>query len=330
MSAAHLTSPPEGIEARDLVKVYPGDIRALDGVSLDVAPGSIFGLLGPNGAGKSTTVRILSTLSRPTGGSARVAGHDVLRDPERVRSAIGVVGQRSAVDPSATGRENLVLQGQMFGIDARELRDRIAGAFERFDLTDAADRLVGTWSGGMRRKLDVAMGLINRPRVLFLDEPTTGLDPEARAGLWAEIARLSRDDKLAILLTTHYLEEADHLADYLAIVDHGRIVASGTPEALKAELNGDAIHIVVEGPAGGERAASVLAHIDGLASPVVDGARVSARADHAASRVPSVLSALEVAGVTVATVTVARPSLDDVYLSHTGRAFRPEALELAR
>ena len=331
MSASHLTSPPEGIEARDLVKVYPGDIRALDGVSLDVAPGSIFGLLGPNGAGKSTTVRILSTLSPPNGRYRR--GWPVTTccgEPERVRGAIGVVGQRSAVDPSATGRENLVLQGQMFGIDARELRDRIAAVFERFDLTDAADRLVGTWSGGMRRKLDVAMGLINRPRVLFLDEPTTGLDPEARAGLWAEIARLSRDDRLAILLTTHYLEEADHLADHLAIVDHGRIVAGGTPEALKAELHGDAIHIVVDGPAGGQRAASVLAQIDGLASPVVDGARVSARADHAASRVPSVLSALEVAGVTVATVTVARPSLDDVYLSHTGRAFRPEALELAR
>ena len=329
MSGPYPTSPPEGIEARDLVKVYPGEIRALDGVSLTVAPGSIFGLLGPNGAGKSTSVRILSTLSRPTSGTARVAGHDVLRHPERVRSSIGVVGQRSAVDPSATGRENLVLQGQMFGIDASELRSRASAMFERFDLTDAADRLVGTWSGGMRRKLDVAMGLINHPRVLFLDEPTTGLDPEARAELWAEVARLSRDG-LAILLTTHYLEEADHLADQLAIVDHGRIVAGGTPEALKAELQGDAIHIVVEGPANGQAAASVLARIDGLASPIVEGARVSARADHAASRVPSVLSALEVAGVAVAAVTVARPSLDDVYLSHTGRAFRPESLEIAR
>ncbi len=182
----------------------------------------------------------------------------------------------------------------------------------------------------MRRKLDVAMGLINHPRVLFLDEPTTGLDPEARAGLWAEIGALSRDSGISILLTTHYLEEADHLADHLAIVDHGRIVAAGTPEALKAELHGDAIHIVLEGAAGGAVAASVLARIDGLASPVVDGARVSARADHAAARVPSVLSALEGAGVAVATVTVARPSLDDVYLSHTGRSYRPETLELAR
>jgi ABC-2 type transport system ATP-binding protein len=330
MSTAHDTAQPPGIEASDLVKVYPGDIRALDGVSLTVDPGSIFGLLGPNGAGKSTTVRILSTLSRPTSGSASVAGHDVLRHPERVRSSIGVVGQRSAVDLSATGRENLVLQGQMFGIESRELKRRIDGLFERFDLVDAADRLAGTWSGGMRRKLDVAMGLINLPRVLFLDEPTTGLDPEARAGLWAEIGALSHDGGISILLTTHYLEEADHLADHLAIVDHGRIVAGGTPEALKAELHGDAIHIVLEGAAGGAVAASVLARIDGLASPVVDGARVSARADHAAARVPTVLSALEGAGVAVATVTVARPSLDDVYLSHTGRSYRPETLELAR
>jgi ABC-2 type transport system ATP-binding protein len=330
MSASHLTSPPAGIEASDLVKLYPGDIKALDGVSLTIRPGSIFGLLGPNGAGKSTLVRILSTLSRPTSGSASVAGHDVLRHPDRVRRAIGVVGQQSAVDPAATGRENIVLQGRMFGIAPRELRSRIDGMFERFGLTEAADRLVGTWSGGMRRKLDVAMGLVNDPLVLFLDEPTTGLDPEARSDLWAEVSALSREGNLAILLTTHYLEEADHLADQLAIVDRGRIVVEGTPESLKAALHGDAIHIVLDGPAGGSLAASVLARIDGLGSPVVDGARVTARADHAAARVPSVLSALEGAGVTVAAVTVARPSLDDVYLSHTGRSFRPETMELAR
>jgi len=330
MIQSHDTPPQGGIEARDLVKTYAGDIRALDGVSLAVAPGSIFGLLGPNGAGKSTTVKILSTLSKPTSGTASVAGHDVLRNPERVRRSIGVVGQQSAVDPAATGRENLVLQGRMFSLDARELRSRIDEHLQRFELADAADRIVATWSGGMKRKLDLAMGLINRPRVLFLDEPTTGLDPEARAALWAEIETLSRDDGLAILLTTHYLEEADRLADELAIVDHGRVVAGGTPEALKSELHGDAIHIVVAGPADGRAAATVLARIDGLASPVVDGARVSARADHAASRVPTVLSALEGAGVPVAAVTVARPSLDDVYLSHTGRSFRPEALEAAR
>jgi ABC-2 type transport system ATP-binding protein len=200
---------------------------------------------------------------------------------------------------------------------------------DRFQLTEAADRIVSTWSGGMRRKLDVAMGLINKPSVLFLDEPTTGLDPDARSSLWDEIQRLSAEG-VAVLLTTHYLEEADHLADQLAIVDRGRVVTAGTPESLKAELHGDAIHIVLAGADGGPGALSILSRIDGIAEPSVDGPRVSARADHAAARVPSVLSALEGAGIRVATVTIARPSLDDVYLRHTGRVYRPEAMELAR
>jgi ABC-2 type transport system ATP-binding protein len=318
----------DGVEARGLVKTYPGDIRALDGIGFTVAPGTVFGLLGPNGAGKSTTVKILSTLSRPDAGSAHVGGHDVLRHPDRVRRSIGVVAQRSAVDPAATGRENLRLQGQMFSLAGSELRARIEALLERFDLRDAGDRITGTWSGGMRRKLDVAMGLVNRPRVLFLDEPTTGLDPDARAGLWSEITRLATEDGVAVLLTTHYLEEADRLADHLAIVDHGRVVVEGTPEALKAELRGDAIHIDLEGPDAGAAAATVLARVDGLAAAVVDGSRITARADHAASRVPSVLSALDGAGVAVAAVTVARPSLDDVYLRHTGRSYRPAAMEL--
>ncbi len=324
------TPRPEAIEARELVKTYPGPIRAVDGVSLSIPAGSVFGLLGPNGAGKSTLVKILSTLSRPTAGTAVVAGHDVLRHPERVRRSIGVVGQQSSIDPSATGRENLQLQGQLYGIDGRDLRSRVGALLERFELADAANRIVGTWSGGMRRKLDVALGLINRPSVLFLDEPTTGLDPDARSRLWAEIETLSHDGGLAILLTTHYLEEADRLASRLAIVDHGQIVAEGAPDALKAELKGDAIRIDLDEPVGGPRAVSVLSRIDGIASPLVQGSRVSARADHAATRVPAVLSALEGAGIAVAAVTVARPSLDDVYLRHTGRSFRPDALEAAR
>ncbi len=324
------TPGTDAIEARDLVKTYPGDIRALDGLSLSVPPGQVFGLLGPNGAGKSTTVKILSTLSRPSSGSARVAGHDVLRHPDRVRRSIGVVGQQSAVDPAATGRENLRLQGRLYGIEGRELRARIDGLLDRFDLIEAADRIVGTWSGGMRRKLDVAMGLINRPSVLFLDEPTTGLDPDARACLWTEIGRLARDGGLAILLTTHYLEEADRLAGRLAIVDHGRIVAEGTPDAMKSELRGDAIHIDLGDASTAAGAVALLAGIDGIDSPLVDGTRLSARADRAATRVPAVLSVLEDAGIPVAAVTVARPSLDDVYLRHTGRSLRPDALEAAR
>jgi ABC-2 type transport system ATP-binding protein len=326
--------PPHGggqplIEAVDLVKTYPRDVRALDGLSLTVGGGSIFGLLGPNGAGKSTTVKILTTLTRPDSGDAWVAGQDVLRHPDRVRRTIGSVGQRSAVDHYATGRENLVLQGRIFGLGGRELRGRVGDLLEQFDLGVAADRIVGTWSGGMQRKLDVAMGLVHRPAVLFLDEPTTGLDPEARAGLWEEIRRLEADG-LAILLTTHYLEEADGLAGRVAIVDAGRIVAEGTPEALKAELRGDAIHVELDSVAAGPQAAAVLARLDGLGGPNLDGTTLTARADRAASAVPSVLAALDGAGIAVASVTVARPSLDDVYMRHTGRTYRPDGASTTR
>ena len=309
------------IEAVDLVKTYPGGVRALDGLSLTVAAGSVFGLLGPNGAGKSTTVKILTTLTRPDAGRASVAGFDVLRNPDRVRRAIGTVGQRSAIDPSATGRENMALQGRVYGISGKQLTDRVAELLDRLGLGEAADRIVQTWSGGMQRKLDVAMGLLHRPSVLFLDEPTTGLDPEARAELWGEIRRLS-EQGMTILLTTHYLDEADRLAGRLAIVDRGRIVAEGTPDALKAELRGDAIHVELASPERGAQAAGLLASLNGLGQPSVDGSTISARADRAASAVPSVLATLEGAGIGVASVTVARPSLDDVYLRHTGRAFR--------
>jgi ABC-2 type transport system ATP-binding protein len=320
-------SSASAIEARDLVKTYPGDIRALDGLTFTVEPGSVFGLLGPNGAGKSTTVKILTTLSRPDGGTATVAGHDVVREPDRVRRAIGSVSQHSAVDPEATGRENMVLQGQVYGMGGRALSARVDELLERFSLSDAANRVVRTYSGGMQRKLDVAMGLVNRPIVLFLDEPTTGLDPEARADLWDEIGRLTREDGLTILMTTHYLEEADRLARRLAIVDHGRIVAEGTPDDLKAGLRGDAISVELREPTAGQRAAATLAGLTGLRETSLDGAVLRARADHAASAVPAVLAALDGAGIPVATVTVARPSLDDVYLRHTGRAFRALAEE---
>jgi ABC-2 type transport system ATP-binding protein len=213
------------IEARDLTKTYPKGVRALDGLGFSVEAGTVFGLLGPNGAGKSTTVKILTTLTRPDSGQARVAGVDVLANPDRVRRSIGLVAQRSGVDLEATGRENLTLQGQVYGLRGAELRTRVEQLLERFGLAEAAGRVTRGYSGGMQRRLDIAMGLIHRPRVLFLDEPTTGLDPEVRADMWAEIAHLSGSEGLTILLTTHYLEEADHLAGRLAIVDHGRVVA---------------------------------------------------------------------------------------------------------
>ena len=242
------------IEANELRKTYAPAVTALDGLSLSVEPGTIFGLLGPNGAGKSTTVRVLSTLSRPDSGSARVAGIDVLADPVRVRHAIGVVAQKHGADPEATGRENLVLGGEFYGITGRDLKQRVTQSLERFGLADAADRKVKTYSGGMQRRLDIAMGLLHRPQVLFLDEPTTGLDPEARVELWREIERLATEELMTILLTTHYLEEADRLTSRLAIVDRGRVVVEGTPGQLKSDLHGDTIQIELADPAGRRRA----------------------------------------------------------------------------
>jgi ABC-2 type transport system ATP-binding protein len=325
MHQQHSGSP--AISADGLVKRYPGDVIALDGISFAVEPGTIFGLLGPNGAGKSSTVKILTTLSRPDKGSATVAGIDVTRHPDHVRRVIGSVGQRIAIDPEASGRENLTLEARLHGLRGATLRSRVAELLGNFGLAEAGNRVAKTYSGGMQRKLDVAMGLVHRPRVLFLDEPTTGLDPEARADLWAEIARLTRADGLTILLTTHYLEEADRLATRLAIVDRGRIVAEGTPDELKADLRGDAIHVELRETETAGRATSVLAGVAGLREPTLDGRVLRARAEHGASAVPAVLSALELAGVGVASVTVARPSLDDVYLRHTGRAFRHENQE---
>ena len=308
------------IEAEGLIKTYPGDVRALDGVSFSVPAGTIFGLLGPNGAGKSTTVKILTTLAAPDSGSARVAGLDVLREPVAVRRAIGVVGQKNAVDGAATGRENLLLQGRLYGLSGNDLRARVDDLLERFTLADAADRFVRGYSGGMQRRLDVALGLVARPQVLFLDEPTTGLDPEVRVAMWEEISTLAREEGLTILLTTHYLEEADQLASQLAIVDRGKIVAEGSPEQLKAELRGDAIAVELDAD-GGAAVHEALARVDGVREVAVEGRMLRARADQGARAVPAVLAALESEGVSVAAVTVARASLDDVYLRHTGRSF---------
>jgi len=234
------------LDARDLVKTYPAGrgkdpVRALDGLSIQVAAGSVFGLLGPNGAGKSTAVKVLTTLSRTDSGRASVAGIDVTLAPDRVRRAIGLVSQRPSSDPMATGRENVVLAARIQGMSRREAHRRTAELFDRFGLTEAADRLVRTYSGGMARKLDVAIGLIHRPQVLFLDEPTTGLDPEARADMWAEIARLAADEQTTVLLTTHYLDEADRLAGRVAIVDRGKVVAEGDPQQLKRDLGADSL-----------------------------------------------------------------------------------------
>jgi ABC-2 type transport system ATP-binding protein len=309
------------IEARDLVKTYPKDIRALDGLSFAVPAGTVFALLGPNGAGKSTTVKILTTLAQADSGTAIVAGLDVRAKPAQVRHAIGVVAQRSGADPVATGLENVLLSGRIQGLRGRELARRADELLDRFKLADAAGRRVRTYSGGMQRRLDVAMGLVHRPTVLFLDEPTAGLDPESRSAMWEEIGRLSAAEGLTILLTTHYLEEADRLASQLAIVDRGRIVAEGTPDELKGELHGDAVHLELASHPAPEHVLAALAPLAVIREIRVEGNSLSARADEGATAIPSVLAALETADVPVRAATVARPSLDDVYLRYAGRRF---------
>lgn len=311
----------QAIIAHELVKTYPGAVLALDGLSLSADAGTIFALAGPNGAGKSTTFKILTTLSRPDSGSAQVAGIDVLHHPERVRQAIGVVGQKTGATPEATGRENLVMQGEIYGLSGRTLRSRVDELLDRLEIREAADRPTRTYSGGMRRRLDVALGLVHRPQVLFLDEPTTGLDPDARASLWLEIERLSREGAMTILITTHYLDEADRLADQLAIVDRGRIVTQGPPETLKSELRGDAIQAELEAVPSDGRVKEVLLAVPGLSEIVIARRTVRARAQHGASAIPGFLAALERADLVVSSVTLARPSLDDVYLRHTGHLY---------
>jgi ABC-2 type transport system ATP-binding protein len=308
------------IEVSDLRKTYKNGVRALDGLSFEVEPGTIFGLLGPNGAGKSTTVKILTTLSRADSGDARVAGLDVVRDADRVRRSIGVVGQKPGLDPEGTGRENLEMQAELYGIVGGARRERVEELLDRLGLADAGGRLAKTYSGGMQRRLDVALGLVNRPKVLFLDEPTTGLDPEARAELWQEIERLARDEEMTILLTTHYLEEADRLASRLVIVDRGRVVAEGSPEELKSELRGDTVQVELAEARNGDAEAAVR-HLPGLSELTLDGRVLRARVDNGAAAIPSMITALERGGLRVASATIARPTLDDVYLRHAGRSF---------
>jgi ABC-2 type transport system ATP-binding protein len=316
-----LTNVEYAIEVDNLHKTYSEDVEALRGISFAVEKGKVFALLGPNGAGKSTTVKILTTLSKATDGTARVAGLDVTEQADKVRHAIGVVSQKSGAAVEATGRENLRMQAQLYGVPKAEREERIVELLGLFGLTEAADRIVKTYSGGMVRKLDVAIGLIQRPEVLFLDEPTTGLDPEARSEMWDEISRLASQEQLTIMLTTHYLDEADSLADTLAIVDRGKIVASGTPDELKAELKGDAVRAeLAHAPAEGE-IERILGGLEVVNEVQVDGATVLARSGNGAAAVPGVLSALDAAGIEVAAITVARPSLDDVYLQFAGRRF---------
>ncbi|GAA0421649.1 daunorubicin resistance protein DrrA family ABC transporter ATP-binding protein [Acrocarpospora corrugata] len=307
------------IEVRGLVKTYPRGIRALDGLSFTVPAGILFALLGPNGAGKSTTVKILTTLSRADEGSAQVAGLDVRRHPDRVRRVIGVVGQKASADPNATGKENLALQGRVYGLRRRALADRIDELLDQLELSRAAGRLVRTYSGGMKRRLDIAMGLIHRPEVLFLDEPTVGLDTEIRAQIWEDLAKLVHQDGITILVTTHYLEEADRLASQLAIVDDGKVVVTGTPSGLKDGLRGDSLYINLSESVVAGEVGRALGGLRSIGEFTANGRSLCVRTSNGANAIPAVLAALDGYGVGVSSVTMERPSLDDVYFNYTGK-----------
>src|SRR5438128_11297203 len=307
---------PNTIEVEQLVREFKKGPRAVDGIDLRVEAGEIYGFLGPNGAGKSTTVHILTTLLPPTAGTATVAGYDVVKEGPKVRKAIGAALQEAALDPFLTGREHLRLQTAMHGITGDERQRRSDELLTRVGLTEAADRKVKGYSGGMKRRLDLALALVHRPRILFLDEPTTGLDPQSRNALWTEVDRLAKNEGVTVFLTTQYLEEADVLADRVGIIDHGKIVAEGTPEALKAQIGRPSVEAVPVDASNRDAVAAVLSRF---------GAVVPSPPGHAAVRLDSgedlvaVVRALDSADVRVADLQLHQPSLDDVFLAKTGR-----------
>jgi len=307
-----------GIEALGLVREFKNGPRAVDGIDLDVAEGEIYGFLGPNGAGKSTTVHMLTTLLPPTAGSARVGGYDLVREGPAVRDVIGVALQEAALDLLLSGREHMRLQGGLHGLSKAEISERGGELLERVGLGEAADRRVGGYSGGMKRRLDLALALVHRPRILFLDEPTTGLDVQSRAALWDEVARLARNDGVTVFLTTQYLEEADSLADRLGIIDQGRIVAEGTPAALKAEIGRPTVEAVPADDGQVGRLEAVLSRF-GTSLPATRGAAAVRLAD-GTEELADVIRGLDGEGIKVADLKLHAPSLDDVFLAKTGRS----------
>jgi ABC-2 type transport system ATP-binding protein len=311
-----------GIEVEGLVRVFGDEIRAVDGVDLIVAPGEIYGFLGPNGAGKSTMVLMLVTLLPPTAGHATVAGFDVAKQGPQVRGQIGAALQESALDDFLTGNEHMDLQGGLHGLSKNERRTRGAELMERVGLSDAAGRKVGGYSGGMKRRLDLALALLHRPSVLFLDEPTTGLDPQSRSALWAEVERLSREDGVTVFLTTQYLEEADVLADRVGIIDQGKLVAEGTPTALKAGIGQVSLEATPANPNDREKLVAVLSRFGepAAASPKSVAVRLASGAEQLAD----VVRALDADGIEVGDLQLHQPSLDDVFLQQTGRTLEGE------
>lgn len=310
------------IHAEGLVKVYNGKVKAVDGVSFDVRPGEIFGFLGPNGAGKTTTVSMLSASLAPTQGRAVVQGLDVSVDPEGVKRRIGVIFQESTADQDLTGRENLEVAAGCYNIPAAEARRRSESLIDLMQLRDAADRLVKTYSGGMRRRLELAVGLVHQPKVLFLDEPTLGLDPQGRAGFWSFIQKLRAEQGLTVFVTTHYLDEADTMCDRIAIIDHGRIVAGGTPAELKDRLGGDIV--TVRPLAAGPDLTPLLKAVPGVLTVTAQDGSYRVKCPNGEGLVPKLVEACARSNVSLAGVSLKRPSLDEVFLEFTGREFRED------
>lgn len=313
-----MSSQQPAVVVENLVKTFGGTVRALDGVSFEIAPGTVLGLLGPNGAGKTTAVRVLTTLLRPDSGRARVAGVDVLADPAAARRVMGLAGQYAAVDEALTGSENLLLVGALNHLERGERRQRARSLLRQFGLSDAADRPLKTYSGGMRRRLDLAAALVGQPPVLFLDEPTTGLDPRSRIDLWGVIENL-RADGTTLLLTTQYLEEADRLADQICVVDHGKVIAEGTAAELKAKLGGTVVEVALVDEQQAEAAARALDGA-GESSPVRDGVLVRVATSSGPATLTDVVRRLDGAGLEASGLQLRQPSLDDVFLSLTGHA----------
>jgi ABC-2 type transport system ATP-binding protein len=315
--------PANGIEAEGLVREYRKGPRAVDGIDLTVAPGEIYGFLGPNGAGKSTTVHVLTTLLPPTAGTARVGGYDVVTQGPHVRSLIGVALQEAALDPLLTARDHLRLQATLQAVPKSERQARSDELLGRVGLGTAADRKVAGYSGGMKRRLDLALALVHRPRILFLDEPTSGLDPQSRTALWEEVARLRREEGVTVFLTTQYLEEADVLADRVGIIDQGRLVAEGTPAALKAEIGRPSVHAIPRREEDRDRIGAVL---DEFGEPLATTRDVAVRL-RAGLGLADVVRAVDANGVDIVDIELRAPTLDDVFLAKTGRTLEGAAEE---
>jgi ABC-2 type transport system ATP-binding protein len=318
------------IRTYGLTKIFLGNIKAVDGIDFEVNAGEIFGFLGPNGAGKTTTIKMLNTLILPTSGTATVAGFDIMKSPAEVRKHIGYVAQDVGVDEHATGRENLTLYGHFYRLDSKTIKQRVKEIFELVDLTGSENRMVSTYSGGMRKRLDLAMGIIHQPEVIFLDEPTTGLDPQTRAHIWDYIRNLVKTMGVTMFLTTQYMEEADRLADRIAIIDFGKIIVSGTPDELKKSISGDVVTLSPYVDRDEERqefvrrAESVLSGKPFVTGMKATDGELAVYVNDGGSAIPVITQLLASQGIKIKTVSMARPSLDDVFLKCTGRTIRAQ------